>query len=560
MEHLSFLFIFMPGSKAADLYRLEEIASGMAAPFGLFPVCLDLGDRFAGCTPDDPDTILAHIRKKRDSHGRFEGTTTDTREIISAYLAAFCPRKVGIMPARGKGAGQDGSVPEVGTFISRRCPGTEILVLETGDEEKGAPAASDFRKLDLVAGSAAEPGPGPSGLDRIKPFFRVWPQVFQDPDLLAGLLGYATRAVPGQAGFVFQNQGLSLAEWVSILSPWFRLKGRETGFSLQACGAADHEFLEGHMAGLFDQGLRMIEWQALSGEGPELPRSLMWQASKLGIWNHVTGTNLFAGGQGAWLANAPNIAHSLQDLDQCGPDQDSPDNTGRLQANLIPEEISGYGKVTPFPHFPFWQILGEPSAILGLLGRISKNDLLRLRIGKDLDRICRLGENLRFEYLKPSQIDRATMDEIVAMVDAGGSVDITHVRANLEKAYLIALATEDGVIVGNSSLKHPRPAFIERINRISGLDFSGFVERGYTSVRPEYRAMGIGAKLLEGLTERAVDVKVFSIISEDNLATQKIAERNRTKKILTYQSEKLGKAMGIWMPEHMIETQWEILP
>ena len=103
----------------------------------------------------------------------------------------------------------------------------------------------------------------------------------------------------------------------------------------------------------------------------------------------------------------------------------------------------------------------------------------------------------------------------MAMVDAGGSVDITHVRANLEKAYLIAYATENGVIAGNSSLKHPRQVFIERLYRSTGLDFTNFVERGYTSVRPEYRAMGIGARLLEGLTCRATGVKVFSLISED---------------------------------------------
>ena len=69
--------------------------------------------------------------------------------------------------------------------------------------------------------------------------------------------------------------------------------------------------------------------------------------------------------------------------------------------------------------------------------------------------------------------------------------------------------------------------------------------------------MGIGASLLEGLTARAVDVKVFSIISEDNLATQKIALRNKTRKITTYFSDKLKKKMGVWMPEHMIPEKWD---
>ena len=87
--------------------------------------------------------------------------------------------------------------------------------------------------------------------------------------------------------------------------------------------------------------------------------------------------------------------------------------------------------------------------------------------------------------------------------------------------------------------------------------FTHFVERGYTSVRPEYRALGVGAKLLEGLTKRAGDKKVFSIITEDNIATQKIALKNKTRKIVTYYSEKIGKQAGIWMPEHMIEDDWD---
>ena len=150
------------------------------------------------------------------------------------------------------------------------------------------------------------------------------------------------------------------------------------------------------------------------------------------------------------------------------------------------------------------------------------------------------------------------INEICKMVEAGGSVDTKFVRSNLEKAYLIAYAMENGVIVGNSSLKHPRDEFIKRINSITGLDFNNFVERGYTSVRPEYRALGVGARLLEGLTQRVENYKIFSIIGEDNKATQKIALRNKTRKIVTYFSEKVGKEMGLWMPEHMIDKEWDI--
>jgi len=123
------------------------------------------------------------------------------------------------------------------------------------------------------------------------------------------------------------------------------------------------------------------------------------------------------------------------------------------------------------------------------------------------------------------------------------------VKYNLERAFLIAYATEFAVIIGNSSLKHPRKEYTQSLFHKTGLDFSGYLERGYTSVRPEYRGLGVGTKLLEGLTKRIGDKKLYSIITEDNLATQKIAIRNKTRKLTTFYSEKIGKKVGVWVPE-----------
>jgi len=83
------------------------------------------------------------------------------------------------------------------------------------------------------------------------------------------------------------------------------------------------------------------------------------------------------------------------------------------------------------------------------------------------------------------------------------------------------------LIVGNASLKRPRP---------------------------EYRGLGIGTKLLEGLTARIDDRKLFSISGEDNIATQKIAIRNRTQKVATFYSEPMGKEIGVWIPIWMLEN------
>jgi GNAT superfamily N-acetyltransferase len=139
-------------------------------------------------------------------------------------------------------------------------------------------------------------------------------------------------------------------------------------------------------------------------------------------------------------------------------------------------------------------------------------------------------------------------------VEAGGSVATQWVRHNLERAFLIGYVMEQGVIVGNSSLKHPRREYVERVNRLAGLDISDYLERGYTSVRPEYRGLGIGTKLLEGLTARVGKRKLFSIITADNVGTQKIALRNKTKQVASFYSDRLGKEVGVWVPEWMIEN------
>jgi GNAT superfamily N-acetyltransferase len=81
------------------------------------------------------------------------------------------------------------------------------------------------------------------------------------------------------------------------------------------------------------------------------------------------------------------------------------------------------------------------------------------------------------------------------------------------------------------------------------MDLSDYLERGYTSVRPEYRGMGIGTQLLEGLTKRIDNKKLFSIISEDNVATQKIAIRNKTRKAASFYSQRTGKQVGLWIPK-----------
>ena len=301
-------------------------------------------------------------------------------------------------------------------------------------------------------------------------------------------------------------------------------------------------------------GLKMICW-----DSPQKERYLnvqaLWDSSRQEVWNHV---KIFGKTSQAlrndllsFISSNPNIAHSFE-------------NHGIKKKIYYPEKtridsgFNPYSRVKPLPGEPFWKILDDPAYLLLYSNKYNKKKLFRMRADPGELSIITLGTGIRFYYKKPDDLPYGFLDEICRMVEAGGSVDTKYVRYNLERAYLIGYALENDLIVGNSSLKHPRNEFIQRINQITDMDFTKFLERGYTSVRPEYRALGVGARLLAGLTKRACDHKIFSIISEDNKATQKIALRNKTRKIATYYSEKLDKQLGVWMPEQMIPENWNL--
>ncbi len=352
----------------------------------------------------------------------------------------------------------------------------------------------------------------------------------------------------GVTGFIFDtispDNRAGVSAYLPQLTPWLDENHGQIKFGIVLeLGAplpdTDLETIT-HLSSL---GLRLMVWIC-----PENLKTFdtqgLWKVSKLEIWNHVAGKNLITGNLSTdmkkFMFDNANIVHSY----------DSDDAVNTSSQDVL--KYQAYSKTAPIPGEPVWKILGKAQGILAGLNLYSVKELSGLRLAPDTSRLIRLGSAITYTFEPPKDLPPGFLDEICRMVDAGGSVDITHVRANLEKAHLIGYAMENGVIVGNSSLKHPRIEFIARLKKMTGVDFTGFVERGYTSVRPEYRAHGVGKELLAGLTANAAPYKVFSIIDEKNLAVQKIAIRNNTRKVLTYFSTKLNKPMGVWVPEHMI--------
>jgi len=281
----------------------------------------------------------------------------------------------------------------------------------------------------------------------------------------------------------------------------------------------------GAMAAAWDAGIRLICWSPAPG-----------------LWNHIrfAGPSAAADALTAFAAGSPDIVHSWQ-------------AGGAADEFTMPPFghplLAAYGDVTPLAGLPLWRHLGTPARLLQALCSSAKDRVLRRRVDPETGAEWEIGSDMGWHFLEPAALADGVLDEICRMVAAGGSVNTRWVRHNLERAFLIAYVTERGRIVGNSSLKHPREEYIAAVRSRYDLDFSQHLERGYTSVRPEYRGLGIGTRLLEGLTRRAGKRKIFSIIAEDNIATQKIAIRNRTRKVATVFSEAMGKEIGFWVPE-----------
>jgi len=306
-----------------------------------------------------------------------------------------------------------------------------------------------------------------------------------------------------------------------------------------ACRAAD-------AGDLYQAGVRLIIWQAPQGSA-EVLKTILWQYSRAGIWNHLVlpaqEKNHLTRALGLFAAANPSIVHSWDVARSPDPAAGSPP---AWSARAV------YSRVQKLPGRPLWQCVSDPGHLLLYLQKHGLQRVMRWRVPDGTGDVYTLGRRLTYHYQNPAHLPAGYLDEICLMVAEGGSVDMKRVRYNLERAFLVAYAVEKDVIVGNSSLKHPRPEYIETVNQQSGLDLTHYVERGYTSVRPEYRGMGIGARLLGGLTKRAGDRKVFSVISEDNEAARKMAIRNRTRQVAEYFSPRLGKRVGIWIPEWML--------
>ncbi|UCB49227.1 MAG: hypothetical protein JSW56_19340, partial [Deltaproteobacteria bacterium] len=136
-------------------------------------------------------------------------------------------------------------------------------------------------------------------------------------------------------------------------------------------------------------------------------------------------------------------------------------------------------------------------------------------------------KNIRFYFNKPDEISSQILDQIQRLIRKGGEVGSAHIKENLENAFLVSYAlNQEGLVVGTVTLKHPKEEYRRKIEAATGLDLSGYLERGYTSVDPVFRNYDVADRLIRGLIERSEGQKIYVTIRMDNTFALALTYKN----------------------------------
>lgn len=289
-------------------------------------------------------------------------------------------------------------------------------------------------------------------------------------------------------------------------------------------------------------GARMLRWRldgAEAGLDPAAARRVMGETAKAGMWNHLhLARDMPPQQQEAWLRLALDNPHVVHSHDAAWGEAGVAEASGR--------EIKG--AFHPLPGRPLWQWLTEPAHLLLQAARHGVNALRCLRV-EEGGSVYALTNDLTYHFLKPEQVTPKLRQEIFDLIMAGGRIKPDFVLSNLEQAFYVGYAIDRGGLVATASTKHPRPGFVKKMLEMTGRDFSQYLERGYISVRPEYRNTGVADHLIVELRKRWQGRNVFLVVAADHQTGREITRRNGSRCLLSYFNQEKQREFEIWTPE-----------
>ena len=154
--------------------------------------------------------------------------------------------------------------------------------------------------------------------------------------------------------------------------------------------------------------------------------------------------------------------------------------------------------------------------------------------------------NIEYYFQKPEEIKSATLEAIYLLIKEAGGVGTSWAREMLRNAFLVGYAALGDKIIGTSTHKFPKEAYRKKIENATGLDLFGYLERGYTAVREDFRDRGIGGNIIRGLIERSEGRKIYVTIRMDNPFPLKMTFREGMILSATFINDRTGHELGVF--------------
>jgi anaerobic magnesium-protoporphyrin IX monomethyl ester cyclase len=196
---------------------------------------------------------------------------------------------------------------------------------------------------------------------------------------------------------------------------------------------------------------------------------------------------------------------------------------------------------------PFWFYIRIREYLLLHVARYGVDRVRRMKVrpGDLTPYAC--GSQMSYFFGRAEDIPQETLSEIQGLIALGEGVGTSWIDDNLKRAFLIGYAVEEGRVVGTMTLKRPPEKYVHAIEQKTHVDLGGYLERGYSSVRPEYKGIGVGDALLKGLVSRAPAEKIYVTIRMDNLPAVKLTRKNDMRLAATFRNERTGHEIGLFV-------------